>query len=179
MATAARELMASGATAAMAMSDGYGSLLAAAHTAALGTAVARTREVGGSEQGKSVTTRTAALRALVFQRQRGRQSEGIWFWFVRCREGRSVGGFVFLRGVGGVGDGSSDGNGRWQRQTVSGGTDGGVRDCGGKGDGGRRKRSREVSGREGGCMESFGLSAVQVSEIVIMVCYGCNLRQTM
>ena len=65
MATTARESAASGAIAAMAMADRYGGRLAAAQTAALGTAVARATAVGGSEQGKSVAARAAAWRALV------------------------------------------------------------------------------------------------------------------
>ena len=44
-----------------------------------------------------------------------------------------------MTGVGGVRDGSSDGDGRRRRQTVSGGagSGGGVRDSGGMGDGRR------------------------------------------
>ena len=46
-----------------------------------------------------------------------------------------MGGFGFLRGVGGVGDGRSYRNSRRQRQMVI----GGVGDSGGTGDGGRRE----------------------------------------
>ena len=68
-------------------------------------------------------------------------------------------------GVGGVRGGSGNGNGRegvggiWVdigggnvrrvRPPVSGGTDGDVRECGGKGDGGQRKRAQEVSVSKG------------------------------
>ena len=82
-------------------------------------------------------------------------------------------------GVGGFWGDSGDGNGRRVRRPVIGGVDGGVRDYGGKVDGGRWKRAREVSGSKGGRVERFSLSAFQVSEIVILVCYGCNFGQTM
>ena len=117
------------------------------------------------------------------QRQRGRRKRLVY----SGNGGReSVGGVRggsgngnSSEGVGGVWGDSGNGNVRRVRSPVSGGADGGVRDCGGKGDSGRRKLAREVSGSEGGCEESFGLSAVQVSEIVILVCYGCNFEQTM
>ena len=64
-------------------------------------------------------------------------------------------------------------------KSESGNTDSGVRVCSGKGDSSRKKQARVVSGSKGGRVESFGLSAVQVSDIVIMVCYGCNFRQTL
>ena len=57
MATSVRELEASGEIAAMAMADGYSGRLAAAQTAALGTAVTRAMAVRGS--------RLAAWRDLV------------------------------------------------------------------------------------------------------------------
>ena len=50
---------------------------------------------------------------------------------VRGSKGGGVGGFGFLMGVSGVGDGSIDGDGRRQRQTVSGSAGGGVIDAGG------------------------------------------------
>ena len=56
---------------------------------------------------------------------------------------------------------------------ASGDADGDVRYCGGKGNGSWRKRARE------GHVESFGLSAVQVSKILILLCYGCNFGQMM
>ena len=83
------------------------------------------------------------------------------------------------REFGGVWNDSGNGNVRWVRRLVSGCSDGGVRDCSGKGDGGGRKRAREFSGSEGSRVESFGLSAIQVSEITILVCYGCNFVQMM
>ena len=64
-------------------------------------------------------------------------------------------------GVGGAWGDSGDGNGRQVWQPVSSGTDSGVRDCGGKGDGSRRKRVREVNGSKGGRMGSFGLSEAE------------------
>ena len=70
MATAVRESMASGEIAAMAMAEGYGGRLAAAQTAALGTAVTRAKAVEGSKQGKAVEAGAAAWRALVCQRFR-------------------------------------------------------------------------------------------------------------
>ena len=51
MVTAARESEASGSILAMAMSEGYDRRLAAAETAALGSAVARATEAGRSKQG--------------------------------------------------------------------------------------------------------------------------------
>ena len=45
-------------------------------------------------------------------------------------------------GVGGVWGDSDDGNGRRVWRPVSGGTDGGVGDCGGMSDGGQRNRAR-------------------------------------
>ena len=102
-----------------------------------------------------------AWSAVCSWRKRGR------FWRLiysgdGCREGVSgvrgdSGNGNDSEGVGGVWGDSGYGNGRQVRRPVSGGTDGGVRDCGGKGDGGRRKRAREVSGSKGGRMESFGL----------------------
>ena len=63
-----------------------------------------------------------------------------------------------IKGVSGVWGDRGDGNGRQVRQPVSGGTDGGIRDCGGKGNSGWRNRARAVSGRKGGRVGSFGLS---------------------
>ena len=70
MAISARESAASGAIAAMAISEGYGHRLAVAQMEALETAVVRKIEVGGSEQEKSVAVRAAAWRALFCQRFR-------------------------------------------------------------------------------------------------------------
>ena len=72
-----------------------------------------------------------------------------------------------------------DGNGRRLQPPVSGSAVSSVRECSCKGNSGQRKRAREVSGNEGARVERFGLSAVQVSEIVIMVCYECNFGKTM
>ena len=60
----------SGAIAAMAILEGFGRRLSTAQAAALETAVVRSTEDGGSEQGKSLAARAAAWRALVCQRFR-------------------------------------------------------------------------------------------------------------
>ena len=41
-----------------------------------------------------------------------------------------MGGFCFLRGIGGVGNGIRNGNGRWRWQTVSSGVCSGTDNCG-------------------------------------------------
>ena len=66
-------------------------------------------------------------------------------------------------GVGVVWGDSGVGNGRRVRRLVSDGVDSSVRDCGGKGNVCRRKRAMEVIGRKGRRVDSFGLSAGQVS----------------
>ena len=139
--------------------------------------------VGGVWLAAARELTTSSLQWRWRQRQRGRRQRLVYS-DDGVREGVSGvrGGSVNSngsKGVGGVWGDSGDGNVRSVWPPVSDGTDGGVRDCGGKGNSGRKKRARKVSGNEGGCVESFGLSAVQVSEIVILVCYGCNFRKTM
>ena len=58
-----------------------------------------------------------------------------------------MGGFGFLRGVGGVGDGRSDGDGRQRQKTVSGGTVGGVRESSGTSDSRRQERGQSEATR--------------------------------
>ena len=93
-------------------------------------------------------------------RQRGRQRRLVYSGDVDSGSegvGGVRGNVNGSNGVSGVWGDSGDGNGIQVRQPVSGGTDSNVRDCGGKGDVGQRKRAREVSGSEGGRVESFGL----------------------
>ena len=131
----------------------------------------------------------AAVRALTAsgfqrqwrQRQQGRRRRLVYSGNVgREGVGGVRGGSVNGNGskvVGGVLVNSGDGNFRGVGTPISGSADGDVRECFGKGDSIRRKRAREVSDSEGGRMETFCLSAVQVSEIIILVCYGCNFGQ--
>ena len=90
-----------------------------------------------------MAARAAAWGALVCHKQR----EGVWFYFFSGSESGSVGSFCFSRVVGGVGDGSSDGNDRRQWQTVSGGAGNSVRDSGSTGDGGWRERGKSEAAR--------------------------------
>ena len=61
------------------------------------------------------------------------------------------------KGVGGVWGDIGDGNGRQGWQPVSDGANGGVRDSVGEGNGGWRKRAREVSSSKGGRVGRLGL----------------------
>ena len=61
--------------------------------------------------------------------------------------GGSGGGFGFLRGVGGVGYGSSDGDAIRQQQTISSGASGGIRDGSGTGKSGRIERGKWKAAR--------------------------------
>ena len=86
---------------------------------------------------------TSGLQRQWRQRQQGRRQRLVYIG-AGGREG--VGGVSGgsgngngREGVGGVWRDSGDGNGRRVWRPVSGGIDGGVRDCSGKGDGGQRK----------------------------------------
>ena len=129
-----------------------------------------------------------ALTASCLQRRWRQRQQGRWKRLVYSGNGdrESVGGVRGgsgngngSEGVGGIWGDSGNGNVRRVGPPVSGGAYGGVRDYSGKGKGGRRKLARVVSGSKGGRVERFGLSAVQVSKIIILVCYGCNFGQTM
>ena len=115
----------------------------------------------------SVRTSTASgIQRRWRQRQRGQRQNIVYSGDGGSEEVSGVRG-VSNNGngskrVGGIWVDNGDGNGRRVRRLVIGGTDGSVRDCGGKVNTVWRKRAREVSGSEGGRVERFGLSAVQV-----------------
>ena len=99
--------------------------------------------VGGVWLAAARESKASGLQQQWRQRQRG-----CWRLLVHSGDGgrEGVGGVRGgsgndngSKGVGGVWGNSGDGNGRQVRRPVSGSVDGGVRDCGGKGDGGQRK----------------------------------------